>query len=126
MLTTSNPKHLEDLIAQANELTPGQYDSFCPYTRFPQESGSTAADSQFSLRAALRRYDFVRFSESVSEQQFVATVSEWNRSSVNSILFLRNGDRTNAKVSNGQLNRMRACCDAELIKPENQIGRAHV
>ena len=119
MLTTSNPKHLEDLIAQANELTPGLYDSFCPYTRLPQESGSTAADSQFSLRAALRRYDFVRFSESVSEQQFMTVVSEWSRSSVNSILFLRNGDKTNAKVSNGQLNRMRACCDAVLIKPEN-------
>lgn len=119
VLTTSNPKHLEELIAQANALTPGQYDSYCPYTRLPNESGSTAADSQFSLRAALRRYDFVRFSKSVSEQQFVATVSEWNRSSVSSILFLRNGDQTNAKVSNGQLNRMRACCDAELVKPEN-------
>ena len=120
VLTTSNPKHLEDLIAHANELNPGQYDSFCPYTRLPQESGSTAAaDSQFSLRAALRRYDFVRIPKTVSEQQFMTVVSEWNRSSVNSILFLRNGDRTNAKVSNGQLNRMRACCDAELIKPEN-------
>ena len=119
VLTTSNPKHLEDLIAQANALTPGQYDSYCPYTRLPNESGGTAADSQFSLRAALRRYDFVRIPKSVSEQQFVATVSEWSRSSVSSILFLRNGDQTNAKVSNGQLNRMRACCDAVLIKPEN-------
>ena len=119
VLTTSNPKHLEELIAQANALNPGQYDSFCPYIRLPNESGGSTADSQFSLRAALRRYDFVRFSERVSEQQFVATVSEWSRSSVNSILFLRNGDRTNAKVSNGQLNRMRACCDAELVKPEN-------
>lgn len=119
VLTTSNPKHLEDLIAQANALTPGQYDSYCPYTRLPNESGGTDADGQYSLRAALRRYDFVRIPKSVSEQQFIATVSEWNRSSVNSILFLRNGDRTNAKVSNAQLNRMRACCDAELIKPES-------
>ena len=119
MLTTSNPKHLEDLIAQANEQTPGQYDSYCPYTRLPNESGGTAADSQLSLRAALRRYDFVRIPKGFSEQQFVTTVSEWSRSSVNSILFLRNGDKTNAKVSNAQLNRMRACCDAELIKPEN-------
>ena len=119
VLTTSNPKHLEELIAQANALNPGQYDSYCPYTRLPNESGSTAADSQLSLRAALRRYDFVRIPKSVSEQQFVTTVSEWSRSSVSSILFLRNGDQTNAKVSNGQLNRMRACCDAELVKPEN-------
>lgn len=119
VLTTSNPKHLEELIAQANALNPGQYDSYCPYTRLPQESGGTAADCQFSLRAALRRYDFVRIPKSVSEQQFITTVAEWSRSSVNSILFLRNGDQTNAKVSNGQLNRMRACCDAELIRPEN-------
>ena len=119
VLTTSNPKHLEDLIAQANALTPGQYDSYCPYTRLPEESGRTDADSQFSLRAVLRRYDFVRIPKTVSEQQFMATVSEWSRSSVNSILFLRNGDKTNAKVTDGQLNRMRACCDAVLIKPEN-------
>ena len=119
VLTTSNPKHLENLIAQANALKPGQYDSYCPYTRLPEESGRTDADSQFSLRAALRRYDFVRIPKTTSELQFMAAVSEWNRSSVNSILFLRNGDRTNAKVSNGQLNRMRACCDAVLIKPEN-------
>ena len=119
VLTTSNPKHLEELIAQANALTPGQYDSYCPYTRLPEESGGTPADGQLSLRAALRRYDFVRISKTISEQQFVATVSEWSRSSVSSILFLRNGDQTNAKVSNGQLNRMRACCDAELIKPED-------
>lgn len=119
VLTTSNPKHLEDLIAQANALTPGQYDSYCPYTRLPNESGGTDADGQYSLRAALRRYDFVRIPKSVSEQQFIATVAEWSRSSVNAILFLRNGDKTNAKVTNGQLNRMRACCDAELIRPEN-------
>ena len=119
VLTTSNPRHLEELIAQANELNPGQYDSYCPYTRLPEESGGAGADSQFSLRAALRRYDFVRIPKTVSERQFVSTVSEWNRSSVNSILFLRNGDQTNAKVSNGQLNRMRACCDAVLIKPEH-------
>lgn len=119
VLTTSNPKHLEELIAQANALNPGQYDSYCPYARLPEESGSTTADSQFSLRAALRRYDFVRISKTVSEQQFIATVAEWSRSSVNSILFLRNGDKTNARVSNAQLNRMRACCDAELIRPEN-------
>lgn len=118
VLTTSNPKHLEDLIAQANVLNPGQYDSYCPYSRLPEESGSSA-DSQLSLRAALRRYNFVRISKTVSEQKFMTTVSEWSRSSVNSILFLRNGDHTNAKVSNDQLNRMRACCDAELIKPEN-------
>ncbi len=119
VLTTSNPKHLEELIAQANALTPGQYDSYCPYTRLPEESGSIVADSQCSLRAALRRYDFVRIPKTTSEQQFMATVAEWSRSSVNAILFLRNGDKTNAKVNNGQLNRMRACCDAELIRPEN-------
>ena len=119
VLTTSNPKHLEDLIAQANALNPGQYESYCPFTRLPEESGSSGADSHYSLRAALRRYDFVRIPKTVSEQQFMTVVSEWNRSSVNSILFLRNGDQTNAKVSNGQLNRMRACCDAVLIKPEN-------
>lgn len=119
VLTTSNPKHLEELIAQANALTPDQYDSYCPYTRLPEESGGSVADSQFSLRAALRRYDFVRIPKTTSEQQFMSTVSEWSRSSVNSILFLRNGDQTNAKVSNGQLNRMRACCDAVLINPEN-------
>ena len=119
VLTTSNPKHLEELIAQANALTPGQYDSYCPYTRLPEESGSIVADSQCSLRAALRRYDFVRIPKTTSEQQFMATVAEWSRSSVNAILFLRNGDKTNAKVTNGQLNRMRACCDAELIRPEN-------
>ena len=119
VLTTSNPKHLEELIAQANALTPGQYDSYCPYTRLPEESGGSAADGQYSLRAALRRYDFVRIPKATSEQQFMATVAEWSRSSVNSILFLRNGDKTNARVSNGQLNRMRACCDAELIRPEN-------
>ena len=118
MLTTSNPKHLEDLIAQANALTPGQYDSYCPYTRLPQESGSTDADSQFSLRSALRRYDFVRIPNTTSERQFMAVVSEWNRSSVHSILFLRNGDHTNARITDGQLNRMRACCDAVLIKPD--------
>lgn len=119
VLTTSNPKHLEELIAQENALNPGQYDSYCPYTRLPEESGGSAADSQFSLRAALRRYDFVRIPKTISEQQFMATVAEWSRSSVNSILFLRNGDKTNAKVTNVQLNRMRACCDSALIKPEN-------
>ncbi len=61
----------------------------------------------------------MRIPKSVSEQQFITTVAEWSRSSVNSILFLRNGDKTNARVSNAQLNRMRACCDAELIRPEN-------
>lgn len=119
VLTTSNPKHLEDLIAQANALNPGQYDSFCPYTRLPEEAGRVDDDSPLSLRAALRRYNFVRIPQSVSEQHFVAVVSEWSRSSVSSILFLRNSDRTNAKVTNDQLNRMRACCDAILIKPEN-------
>ena len=119
VLTTSNPKHLEDLIAQANALNPGQYDSYCPYTRLPEESGSPGADGRYSLRAALRRYDFVRIANSVSEQRFMTVVAEWNRSSVNSILFLRNSDQTNAKVTDGQLNRMRACCDAVLIKPEN-------
>ena len=119
VLTTSNPKHLEEFIAQANALNPGQYDSFCPYTRLPDESGGMAADSQFSLWAALCRYDFVRIPKTTSEHEFMAVVAEWSRSSANSILFLRNGDQTNAKVSNGQLNRMRACCDAELIRPEN-------
>jgi hypothetical protein len=61
----------------------------------------------------------VRIANSVSEQRFMTVVAEWNRSSVNSILFLRNSDQTNAKVTDGQLNRMRACCDAVLIKPEN-------
>ncbi len=119
VLTTSNPKHLEELIAQANALTPGLYDSYCPYTRLPEESGGSVAGIQCSLRAALRRYVFVRIPKTTSEQQFVATVAEGSRSSVNAILFLRNGDRTNARVSNGQLNRMRACCDVELIRPEN-------
>ena len=118
VLTTSNPKHLEDLIAQANALTPGQYDSYCPYTRLPEESDASVADGQYSLRAALRRYDFVRIPKTTSEHQFMAVVSEWNRNSVNSILFLRNGDHTNAKVTDSQLSRMRACCDAVLIKPE--------
>lgn len=118
VLTTSNPKHLEDLIAQANALNPGQYDSYCPYTRLPEESGGTDTDSRFSLRAALRRYDFVRIPQTTSERQFMSVVSEWNRSSVNSILFLRNGDHTCARVTTGQLNRMRACCDAVLINPE--------
>jgi hypothetical protein len=119
VLTTSNPKHLEDLIAQANALSPGQYESYCPFTRLPEESGSPGADHRYSLRAALRRYDFVRIANSVSEQRFMTVVAEWNRSSVNSILFIRNSDQTNAKVTDGQLNRMRASCDAVLIKPEN-------
>ena len=119
VLTTSNPKHLEDLIAQANALNPGQYDSYCPYTMLPEETGSMITDGQYSLRAALRRYDFVRIAKTISEHQFMAVVSEWSRSSVNSILFLRNGDHTNARVTTGQLNRMRACCDAVFINPEN-------
>ncbi len=118
VLTTSNPKHLEDLIAQANVLNPGQYDSYCPYTMLPEETGSMITDGQYSLRAALRRYDFVRIANTISEHQFMAVVSEWSRSSVNSILFLRNGDHTNARVTTGQLNRMRACCDAVFINPE--------
>lgn len=118
VLTTSNPKHLEDLIAQANVLSPGQYDSYCPYTMLPEETGSMITDGQYSLRAALRRYDFVRIPKTISEHQFRAVVSEWNRSSVNSIFFLRNGDHTIARVTTGQLNRMRACCDAVFINPE--------
>ena len=118
VLTTSNPKHLEDLIAQANAQNPGQYDSYCPYTRLPEETGGVATDGQYSLRAALRRYDFVRIPKTISEHQFRAVVSEWNRSSVNSIFFLRNGDHTIARVTTGQLNRMRAFCDSVLINPE--------
>lgn len=118
VLTTSNPNHLEDLIAQANAQNPGQYDSYCPYTRLPEETGVGATDGQYSLRAALRRYDFVRISKTISEHQFRAVVSEWNRSSVNSIFFLRNGDHTIARVTTGQLNRMRAFCDSVLINPE--------
>ena len=120
MLTTSNPKHLEDLIAQANEVTPGQYDSFCPYTSLPTESGEgEGCNSLLSLRAALRRYDFVRVPRDVEERQFVSTIQEWSRSSTNSILFLRNSNRKPAHVSNRQLDMMRASCDAELIRPDS-------
>lgn len=119
VLTTSNPKHLEDLIAQENAVRPGLLDSFCPYTSLPTEKGNTDNGHQQSLRAALRRYDFVRVSTSVSEAQFVSTVQEWSRLSVSSILFLRNSSGAPAKVSDRQLNMMRASCDAELIKPDS-------
>ena len=119
MLTTSNPKHLEDLIAQENAVSPGRYDSFCPYTSLPEDSGERQGGGHFSLRAALRRYDFVRIPVTAEERQFVSTVMEWSRSSTNSILFLRNSNRLPARVSNRQLDMMRASCDAELIKPDS-------
>lgn len=119
VLTTSNPKHLEELLANANASCPGRYDSFCPYTSLPDESDKRGYGSKLSLRAALRRYDFVRIANDINEQQFVATVAEWSRSSVSSILFLRNSNNSPARVSNRQLEMMRASCDAELIKPES-------
>lgn len=118
VLTTSNPKHLEDLIAQANAVSPGQYDSFCPYTSLPDELGEQDG-SQLSLRAALRRYDFVRIPKDVEERKFIGIVTEWSRSSTSSILFLRNSNQLPARVSNRQLDLMRASCDAELIKPDS-------
>ena len=119
VLTTSNPRHLEDLIAQANEVTSGQYDSFCPYTSLPSESGEGHDASLLSLRSALRRYDFVRIPKDVEERQFMADVAEWSRSSTSSILFLRNSNQVPARVSNRQLDMMRASCDAELIRPDS-------
>ena len=118
VLTTSDPKHLEDLIAQANAVTPGQYDSFCPYTSLPEETGVKGSEGMMSLRAALRRYDFVRVPKTYREHRFVSDVMRWNNSSVDSIYILRNSDRKPAKVSSSQLNLMKANCDALLIKPE--------
>ena len=119
VLTTSNPKHLEDLIAKANAVSPGQYDSFCPYTCLPEQSNETEKNAALSLRTALRRYDFVRIPATVSEQKFVSKVAEWNSLSTNSIFLLRNSNNEPARVPNRQLEVMRASCDAELIKPEN-------
>lgn len=124
VLTTSNPKHLEDIIAQENAVSPGSYDSFCPYTSLPQESGGAEADSSLmSLRAALRRYDFVRIPKTADRQQFISTVAQWSRSSVNSILFLRRGDGVVAQVTPRQLDMMKASCDSVLIKPEELSAR---
>lgn len=124
VLTTSNPKHLEDIIAQENAVCPDSYDSFCPYTSLPQESGGDEADgSRLSLRAALRRYNFVRIPKATDRQKFFAAVSQWSRSSVSSILFLRRGDGVVAQVTPRQLDMMKASCDAVLIKPEEISAR---
>jgi len=124
VLTTSNPKHLEDIIAQENAVCPDSYDSFCPYTSLPQETGWGESDSsRLSLRAALRRYDFVRIPKTADKERFFSTVAQWSRSSVNSILFLRRGDGVVAQVTPRQLDMMKASCDAVLIKPEGLSAR---
>lgn len=116
VLTTSNPKYLEDLIAQANAVSLGCYDSFCPYTSLPEGVGNGGDGSRMSLRSALRRYDFVRIANEVEEDKFVSVVMNWSRSSTSPILFLRNSNHVPVRVTNRQLDMMRACCDAELIK----------
>lgn len=119
VLTTRNPKHLEDLVNQENATNECQYECYCPFTSLPLEETKANNDESYSLRAALRRYVFVRFSRSLEEQHFFATISEWSHSSADSIFFLRNGDGDKARVSNTQLNIMKAHCDSVLIKPES-------
>ena len=118
VLTTSCPQQLEDLIEQENADSGGRYECYCPFTALPQEDAGSRGDSQFSLRAALRRYVFVRMLKTVPERLFVTTLSAWNHNSTHSFRFLRNGDGTNAKVSQRQLDIMKAHCDMVLIKPE--------
>lgn len=119
VLTTRNPKHLEDLIAQDNLMNGGLYDCYCPYTVIPDEGKEAKEDGKYSLRAVLKCYVFVRTVKNLDEHQFVSTISGWNRDSSNTTFFLRNADGLNAKVSQRQLNIMKAYCDKVLIKPEN-------
>lgn len=122
VLTTHNPKHLEDLIAQENILNGGQYDCYCPFTSLPEESDEAKAKNLYSLRAALRRYVFVRTLKTIEESAFVSTVLMWSRESAASILFLRNTQNVNAKVSPRELDVMKAFCDKELFKPDEHVS----
>ena len=119
VLTTSNPKHLEELIAQENAVGTCRLDSYCPYTSLPDESAAEHAASGLSLRSALRRYDFVRIKAEQGEHQLLTVVAEWNRTSAAAIRILRRGDRRPAHVTQRQLDVMRASCDAWFIKPES-------
>lgn len=117
VLTTHDPVHLESLIVQENARQNDLYECYCPYTTLPEEAQESRAKNVYSLRAALRRYVFVRTLKTTEERLFIEAVIKWSRSSVHPIFLLRNDLNSYARVSDYQLNVMKACCDEVLFKP---------
>ena len=115
VLTTHNPHHLENLIEEENKKCVC-YECYCPYTALPKES-SDYKEYQYSLRAALRKYVFVRLSKTIKEGDFAVTVSKWNSTSTDTIFFLRNSFNVKATVSSKELDIMKAGCNELLFKP---------
>lgn len=119
---TSNPAHLEGLIVQSNTDNGSLYECYCPYTALPDESEQSKAEGLYSLRAALRRYVFVRMLDTIEERGLISAVQTWRRASVHTITFLRNGQGDLARVSHQQLNMMKAYCDQALFKHAPELS----
>ena len=122
VLLATDPKKAEYRLTQRNmdEEKHGCqpcFSLFVPYTSMGASPSENGNPGQVTLRSALRRYLFVRGDEKLLSD----LLPEWNRTSDNLVFFLRDASGNHARISQHDMNKLKAACGSEQMKLDMPI-----
>ena len=118
VLLTTDPKHTEYRLAQANmdeerQGNPPCFTLFVPYTLMSSDPADREmSKTHFSLRSALRRYIFVKG----DEKKLQELVIQWNRETTENTYFLRNASKEHARISEQDMETLKTACGNEQVR----------
>ena len=127
VLLATSPERTELRLQQVNMQEeqsgrPASFRMFVPYTAMEAAGANQHAETEFSLRTALRRYIFVEGNEC----QLKDCMVEWNKLFPDKFFFLKNGSGNNARIKQSDMDKLQKACLGDACQMDFAVSLGEV